>query len=307
MKSRSFNQFDAFADSVRDIDATMMLQNPEHRIWNINQVTIDGFDLQLGELGSGNIVEGQAWANGAILYLPLSEGVEYRANGIALGPNDFMVIWPNREFCISTKYAHDWCSVLVPKDQFLFNTQKPNPVCHANRWAVTTFYYLVREILTASANSSQFQGSPAAKIAAAEIKKVASRILGVPQTEGREREGRPTVNRDHVIQSCRALINAQDGEPLQVGQLAAAASVSERTLRQVFYDYYGVGPARYLQLRQLNKAYRTLRRADPEATQVGNVLTALGIWEFGRFSLRYRQLFGETPSETLRGPQASRV
>jgi transcriptional regulator GlxA family with amidase domain len=158
--------------------------------------------------------------------------------------------------------------------------------------------------MTASANSSQFQTSPAGRIAAAEVKKITSCILGVPQTHGRKHLGRPTIARDDLIQSCRALIDAQDAQPLQVGQLAAAAGVSERTLRQVFYDYYGIGPARYLQLRQLNKAHHALRKADPEATQVGNVLTALGIWEFGRFSLRYRQLFGETPSKTLRRPQA---
>jgi AraC family ethanolamine operon transcriptional activator len=304
MKSRSFDEFDAFADSVRDVDATMMLQNPERRIWNINQVTIDGFELQLGELGSGNIVQGQAWANGTLLYLPLSRGVEYRANGIGLGPNDFMLLEPNREFCISTKYAHDWCSVFVPNHQFLFNPRKPDPVWHANRQAVTSFQYVVSEIMTASAKSSQFQMSPAAKIAAAEVKKLISCILGVPRPRSREQLGRPTIPREDVIQSCRALIDARAGEPLQVGQLAAASGVSERTLRQVFYDYYGIGPTRYLQLKQLNDAYRALRMADPEATRVGDVLTALGIWEFGRFSLRYRQLFGETPSETLRGPQA---
>ena len=304
MKSRSFNEFDAFADSVRDVDATMMLQNPERRIWNINQVTVDGFDLQLGEVGSGNIVEGQAWANGTLLYLPLSRDVEYRANGIGLGPTDFMLLEPNREFCISTKYAHDWCSVFVPNHQFLFSPRKPNPIWHANRRAVASFHYIVSEIMTASANSSQFQMSPAAKVAAAAVRKIAKYILGVPQTEGRERLGRPTEPREDAIQNCSALIDARAGQPLQVGKLAAAAGVSERTLRQVFYDYYGVGPARYLQLRQLNEAYRALRMADPEATRVGNVLTALGIWEFGRFSLRYRQLFGETPLETLRGPQA---
>lgn len=280
----------------------MMLQNPERRIWNINQVTIDGFELQLGELGSGNIVEGQAWANGTLLYLPLSRGVEYRANGNALGSNDFMVLEPNREFCISTKYAHDWCSVFVPNDQFLFNPRKPDPVWHANRRAVASFYYIVSEIIKAPANSSQFETSPAAKFAAVEIKKVISLILGVPQTLDRQRIGRPIRPRADVIQFCKSLIDARAGQPIQVEELATVADVSERTLRQVFHDYYGIGPARYLQLMQLHEAYRALQIADPETTRVGDVLADLGIWEFGRFSSRYRQLFGEAPSETLRAP-----
>ena len=39
-------------------------------------------------------------------------------------------------------------------------------------------------------------------------------------------------------------------------------------------------------------------RQEPDAT-VAAVLSGRGIWEFGRFAGRYRQHFGELPSETL--------
>jgi hypothetical protein len=46
--------------------------------------------------------------------------------------------------------------------------------------------------------------------------------------------------------------------------------------------------------------YRELRARDPASKSVSDVLVDQGVWEFGRFASRYRLLFGELPSETLR-------
>jgi len=90
-----------------------------------------------------------------------------------------------------------------------------------------------------------------------------------------------------------------DGRP-RVADLATAANVTERTLRTAFHEYYGVGPASYLQLRTLHQVRRALRAADHDETTVAGVLIDRGIWEFGRFAGQYRRRFGELPSETLR-------
>ena len=97
-----------------------------------------------------------------------------------------------------------------------------------------------------------------------------------------------------------ALLETRDAAPVFVGDMATAAGVSERTLRRAFVEYFGVGPARYLRLRQLHLIHRALRAADPDADLVTDVLVRYGEWEFGRFASRYRRLFGEPPSETLR-------
>jgi transcriptional regulator GlxA family with amidase domain len=52
----------------------------------------------------------------------------------------------------------------------------------------------------------------------------------------------------------------------------------------------------------MHLARRALRVADPAATTVTEIATNFGFWEFGRFSVVYRSLFGETPSATLRRP-----
>ncbi|MFG0296727.1 MAG: helix-turn-helix domain-containing protein, partial [Maioricimonas sp. JB045] len=79
-----------------------------------------------------------------------------------------------------------------------------------------------------------------------------------------------------------------------------ACGVTDRTMRTVFVDSVGLTPKQYLQYRTLNLVHRALRAADPEETSVSTVLLDHGEWDFGRFARRYRQAFGELPSQTLR-------
>ncbi|MBW2509248.1 MAG: hypothetical protein JRE81_11500 [Deltaproteobacteria bacterium] len=46
--------------------------------------------------------------------------------------------------------------------------------------------------------------------------------------------------------------------------------------------------------------YRALRQAEPEETSVARVCLQNGAWELGRVAARFRELFGELPSETVR-------
>jgi len=77
-----------------------------------------------------------------------------------------------------------------------------------------------------------------------------------------------------------------------------------RNGRPIFRDteHLGMGPIRFLILRRMHLVRRALLRADPSASSVTRIVTDHGFWELGRFSVAYRALFGESPSETLRRP-----
>lgn len=96
-----------------------------------------------------------------------------------------------------------------------------------------------------------------------------------------------------------ALAEGQTGTP-RVAELAASLKVSPRTLHKAFQNVAGVGPAAFFLNRQLHQARTVLKQANPTSAKISSIAAQLGITELGRFSVRYRRLFGESPSVTLR-------
>jgi AraC family ethanolamine operon transcriptional activator len=309
MRSQVFHDFDAFAESVRDVDSKMLLRNPKRCIWSTRSVDLGPIDVQFARLGSGNIAQGQLRSDGYMINLPLTSAVEYTANGAVLQNNSFAILEPGCEFCVSTKVEHDWCGAFVPTHLFddvadlTASSSKRCRVTPPNRQAADQFRAALLQIF-AAANSAHFEQSPAATCAAQEVLKVANLILGQKQPVERNHEGRPKVPRQEIILSSMEWLDQQAGNVVSVRDLAAAVSVSERTLRTAFNEYFGVGPARYLQLRHLHLVHRALKVADHEEVTVSQILIEHGEWAFGRFASRYRRLFGELPSETLRKTSA---
>ncbi len=103
-----------------------------------------------------------------------------------------------------------------------------------------------------------------------------------------------------IIRRFRDIVALHPLKPLHVPETSHAIGVSGRTLRMACQKHLGVSPTQYLLLRRMHLARRTLRQSDPDVTRVTDVATTLGFWELGRFSVNYRQIFGESPSTTLR-------
>src|SRR5690606_8984054 len=89
---------------------------------------------------------------------------------------------------------------------------------------------------------------------------------------------------------------------LLVSDLCAAAGVSERTLRNICHEMFGVSPMRLVKTRQLHEVRRALLRATADEETVMAMAARFGIWDLSLFARNYRRLFGETPSQTLNSP-----
>jgi AraC-like DNA-binding protein len=105
-----------------------------------------------------------------------------------------------------------------------------------------------------------------------------------------------------IMRRFEEFLETNSDRPIYLAEICAAISASERTLRVVCEEHLGMGPIRFLTLRRIYLARAALFRGDPRETSVTRIATDHGFWELGRFSVAYRALFGETPSETLRRP-----
>jgi AraC-like DNA-binding protein len=107
---------------------------------------------------------------------------------------------------------------------------------------------------------------------------------------------------DRMLTRFVEFLKANPDRPLYLTEICVALGVAERTLRAACEEHLGMGPIRYLTLRRMHLVRRALLHSHPSTATVTRTVTDHGFWELGRFSVAYRALFGETPSETLHQP-----
>jgi AraC family ethanolamine operon transcriptional activator len=310
MKTVTFTDFDAFSDNITDVDCVMTMHNPAHRRWSVSQAQLPDVHIQWGKLGSGNIVEGQSWPHGYLLYLPLTSSCDYSANGTSIKPGSFMILEPGCEFCVSTRDQHDWCSIFIPEHILTGSggiddlSSAGSPKCRvsgADHHLANQFLSLLTEIFSVAAKNPEFEASQAASVAQSELVRIAAGVLDKQRADTSDAAGRPKLSREEIMLHAKEHLERFNAERhFSVARLATAVGVSERTLRTAFHQYYWVGPKQYLRLRQANRVYRTLREKSPGESTVADILLDNGVWEHSRFASLYHRLFGQHPSETLR-------
>ena len=101
-----------------------------------------------------------------------------------------------------------------------------------------------------------------------------------------------------------ALLRGDISRPWRIPELARFCGVGRRTLEKHFRAFAQCTPLEFLQAERLELARRKLVRASP-GTRVADIAVGCGFNHLGRFSLAYRNRFGESPSATLRHARIS--
>jgi AraC family ethanolamine operon transcriptional activator len=109
------------------------------------------------------------------------------------------------------------------------------------------------------------------------------------------------TSRLQAVERAEALLRSRIGESVSIARLCRVAGVSERSLRNAFYDVRGMSPKRCAVRARLAEVRRALSDANGTRGTVTTIATDYGFFELGRFARIYKQVFGESPSETLRG------
>lgn len=104
---------------------------------------------------------------------------------------------------------------------------------------------------------------------------------------------------DRIVRMAEERFMAALGTPVSLADLCAAAGVSKSTLYLAFHNICGESPLQYFHKRRLVRARSALLNAAPERGVIKRTALDVGLTELGRFSVQYRNLFGELPSTTL--------
>ena len=88
-------------------------------------------------------------------------------------------------------------------------------------------------------------------------------------------------------------------EKLHVDDLAEELHLSERGVECLFQDMLGMAPSVFIRHQKLHHVHDALLRSCPRLGRVKEVALTWGFWHLGRFAHDYRELFGESPADTL--------
>ena len=125
-------------------------------------------------------------------------------------------------------------------------------------------------------------------------------LLAVPHSFS-ARLHEPAVPASHAkVQAALRLVAAEQSAERSMLDLAAELSISLRALELGFRRELDTTPHEYLRTSRLARVHEELARADPRHTTVSAIASKWGFANHGRFARAYRELFGESPAQTLR-------
>jgi AraC-like DNA-binding protein len=154
---------------------------------------------------------------------------------------------------------------------------------------------IVDGFAAAAASPLQFQRPPAAFGEYLGLVAEACSVAAAPHA-GIERSTGRLLRQAWTAQD---FIHAHIREELPINRLCTAVGVSRRQLEYAFRTTFSVSPREFIQAVRLNEARRLLMTARASGLSVTQVAMDAGINHLGRFATNYRQLFGESPRDTL--------
>ncbi len=204
------------------------------------------------------------------------------------GPTSFAAMSLPRDRFLAVGVALAGCDLTPPRSDMLV---KPRPIAMAKLQHLhATIGHLAEHDPDSLVHPEKARGLEQALIEAM------VRCLSGAQTATQSSAGHRHAA---IMRKFHAVIAERPGEAIYIPDLCAAMGVPQRTLNACCHQSLGVGPKRFLLNRRMHLARGRLAAADAKTTTVTQIAADYGFWNFGRFAVEYRALFGEGPSATL--------
>jgi AraC family ethanolamine operon transcriptional activator len=108
--------------------------------------------------------------------------------------------------------------------------------------------------------------------------------------------------RHRAAREAESFLRENLDRPVSIAELCLLTGAPKRTLMLGFTDSFGMPPLTLHRRLRLNAVRRDLADSRPGETTVTDAALRWGFDHFGRFSVDYHRMFGESPIATLRGP-----
>lgn len=302
-----FQEFDQFADAINGVAGRFVPTGRPQMEWWVQVVPIGRLAIQQVQIGSASIFAGDGRDHAITLGIPVTMPQRIRIDGDELGPQSFIAVREGQPFTFAAQHSTRWAGVTIPVqgplgpeivEMLCARSARSGTHSRAHATHVTWLRSIVRRICTNDRVDAP--AKPVSRALEEEIVMLASRMLQTGNTHKSTSMGRPRYNRDLVIARVLELLDAQQGRPLFVQDLCEASRVSERTLRTIFHEYFGIGPMRLIKLRRLHEIHGALLEAEAHGERVSDILNRFGVTDHTMFVRNYKILYGELPSHTLR-------
>jgi AraC family ethanolamine operon transcriptional activator len=225
-----------------------------------------------------------------------------RMHGQEMDQDSLFLLRGGDEFTLQRPQGMELLAVTFEREAFL---------CLLDRrpWAAGAQALLSRPVLRASGRRLQrlrrdllalFQRSGAAEEPAAQaaVFEALGSLFG-DAAAARQSVGSATAS--FIVAECHRIVASSGAQPPSIDALCQRLRTSRRTLQNSFRQVADTTPVHYLRSVRLNAVRRRLMSTLPAELSIAQAATDSGFDHLSHVGRRYKTLFGELPSRTLRG------
>jgi AraC family transcriptional regulator, ethanolamine operon transcriptional activator len=310
--SRRFIDPEELARSVRDagIDYVPLDTGPYDA--SLTGLQVGGLHIQK-VVDQAHIVRGAVDASRAGLLFSLRHLTAPVINGCSLGDGQMLALGPGSEIHGLCPAYLEWASFSFPAEiaeQFFelgrqsFNSSSSGGALCVPAETAALLARTATEVMDLAQRSAE-QGAVTLSTAFLGEGLMELCIEAFSRAEENPVRGRAMRDAIRILNSAEDFLQANISRPIYTDELCKELAVSTRKLHQAFIDTCGMSPHAYLKRRRLMMVHHTLKYGGAKAPLVKSVALAHGFWHLGNFAHDYRELFGQSPSDTLARARAA--
>lgn len=304
MRTRNF---DHFQESIHGMTGEILLRSKPERDWRVRSVGLPDITLTMVCDAASTIYTGRSSPGVFHCIIPLATQTKIIVDGVRLDRNRLVWLAPGAPFHLVRLAPSRWVDVCIGSslvehglneqiDPSMSEMVMHNCVVETSG-PLTLLLLIMREAFRLDNGLSDDEESTAMRSTLANAL-VECLFATLSERTSGEMISRRAGRHADILEATLDLIGSSDALMPDTDAMCSVAHTTERTIRNVFNEFFSVSPHRYLMLRRLHSIRRAIRDGRAEEN-ITSICARHNVWDFGRFSGQYRACFGVLPSEDL--------